>query len=229
MNPKFLSLIIFLIFFNFISNSNLFFQWRITDAEKKQLEKETFELIRTNLELYKKIVSNYETRSEELDRDITLRKLAKRDHNQCQICGTAVDWDDFVKTEKSRPRSLISHGNGYMYVTLCKNGVRKNHYIHRLVAEAFIGEIKDGYVINHLDYDRSNNRVENLEIVSQKDNVDYSKHKMKKPVIRKGNYYICDRGTRYEVYVKKKYLGSYKTIEEARTARNEYINKINYY
>ena len=135
----------------------------------------------------------------------------------------------FVKTEKSRPRSLISHGNGYMYVTLCKNGVRKNHYIHRLVAEAFIGEIKDGYVINHLDYDRSNNRVENLEIVSQKDNVDYSKHKMKKPVTRKGNYYICDRGTRYEVYVKKKYLGSYKTIEEARTARNEYINKINYY
>lgn len=36
-----------------------------------------------------------------VDKDITLKKLAKRDHNQCQICGLFVDWSDKVKTDKT--------------------------------------------------------------------------------------------------------------------------------
>ena len=36
-----------------------------------------------------------------IDRGITLPKLAKRDHNQCQICGLFVDWNDYIKTNKT--------------------------------------------------------------------------------------------------------------------------------
>jgi len=36
-----------------------------------------------------------------VDRGITLPKLAKRDHNQCQICGLFVDWNDYIKTDKT--------------------------------------------------------------------------------------------------------------------------------
>lgn len=132
----------------------------------------------------------------------------------------------FELSDEPRPMSLISHGNGYLYVSLRKGDKRKNYYVHRLVAQAFIGEIPNGYVINHLDYNRSNNSVDNLEIVTQQEN---SKCKMHKPRKREGDYYICDRGNRYEVYVKLKYLGSYKTIEKAKAARDEYIDRINYY
>lgn len=36
-----------------------------------------------------------------VDKGITLPKLAKRDHNQCQICGLFVDWNDYIETEKT--------------------------------------------------------------------------------------------------------------------------------
>ena len=34
-----------------------------------------------------------------IDKDITLRMLANRDHNQCQICGLFVDWSDYMETD----------------------------------------------------------------------------------------------------------------------------------
>ena len=36
-----------------------------------------------------------------IDSDISLFKLAERDHNQCQICGLFVDWNDYIKTENT--------------------------------------------------------------------------------------------------------------------------------
>lgn len=34
-----------------------------------------------------------------IDNDISLKMLAKRDHNQCQICGLFVDWSDYIQTD----------------------------------------------------------------------------------------------------------------------------------
>lgn len=36
-----------------------------------------------------------------IDKGITLPKLAERDHNQCQICGLFVDWNDYIATDKT--------------------------------------------------------------------------------------------------------------------------------
>lgn len=72
------------------------------------------------------------------------------------------------------------NGNGYLIVSFRKNGHRKNHYIHRLVAEAFIGTIGD-LEINHIDYNTKNNAVTNLEIVSRKENINHSISNMRKP------------------------------------------------
>lgn len=56
--------------------------------------------------------------------------------------------------------------------------VQKILYVHRMVAEAFIGDI-DGYVINHINEDKSDNRAENLEICTQSYNCSYN-DKMKR-------------------------------------------------
>ena len=45
MEHHFKSLALFITFFNIVLSSNLFFQWRITDIEKSQLEKEIFDQI----------------------------------------------------------------------------------------------------------------------------------------------------------------------------------------
>lgn len=129
-----------------------------------------------------------------------------------------------------RIRAYTEKDNGYRYVTLNKNGANHNFFIHRLVAEAFLGEIPSGYVVNHIDYDRANNCLDNLEIITQKENVWHSIHRMRKPRKEKNpDRYIRYRKGSYEVTVNREYLGRYKTIEEARKVRDEYIEKINYY
>ena len=52
---------------------------------------------------------------------------------------------------------------GYLMVNLCKNGKQKPHYIHRLVAQAFIPNPENKPTVNHIDGDKNNNRVSNLE------------------------------------------------------------------
>lgn len=124
-----------------------------------------------------------------------------------------------------KPIKSSDNGNGYLYVTLKNNGVRKNHYVHRLVAEAFIGEIS-GKVINHLDYNKKNNSVENIEITTQKLNVQYSVARMSKP--RKSTSeikYIYKRKYSFEVNINKNYIGCYKTLEEAKKIRDEGVEK----
>lgn len=52
---------------------------------------------------------------------------------------------------------------GYLYVYLTKNGKEKRFFIHRLVAEAFIPNWFDDPQVNHIDEDKTNNNVDNLE------------------------------------------------------------------
>lgn len=62
---------------------------------------------------------------------------------------------------------------GYERVTLYTKGKSKKISVHRLVAEHFIDKIKGKNIINHLDCDRLNNNVDNLEWTTHKDNSKY--------------------------------------------------------
>lgn len=69
---------------------------------------------------------------------------------------------------------LISGGmfsNGYKYVCLRKDGINHNLLIHRLVAEAFIPNPENKPVVNHKDGNKLNNTVQNLEWVTQGENL----------------------------------------------------------
>lgn len=50
----------------------------------------------------------------------------------------------------------------------------RKHQAHRLVADAFIGGLEKDLVVNHIDFVRSNNNVENLEICTVKENAQHS-------------------------------------------------------
>lgn len=63
--------------------------------------------------------------------------------------------------------------NCYMYVGLNKNGIHKSVSVHRIVAQAFLGEPQKGYEVNHKDEDKTNNCLDNLEYVTRRENLTY--------------------------------------------------------
>jgi hypothetical protein len=77
-----------------------------------------------------------------------------------------------VRREGSVPLKPWLNGGGYLCVTLC-NGVKtiRRARIHRLVAEAFIPNFYNLPQVNHLNCDKQDNRVENLEWCTNQENV----------------------------------------------------------
>ena len=59
----------------------------------------------------------------------------------------------------------------YKRVNLSRDGHHKKHFVHRLVAEAFIDNPNGFSIVNHIDNNPSNNRVENLEWTTQSGNI----------------------------------------------------------
>lgn len=79
---------------------------------------------------------------------------------------------------------------GYMYVVLCKNNRMKSYRVHRLVMTAFIGNVKN-MDVNHIDGDKKNNALSNLEYLTHYDNMQHAKLSgliRKKPVIALDNH-----------------------------------------
>lgn len=72
---------------------------------------------------------------------------------------------------------------GYLYTDTNHQGLKKKHAIHRLVALAFIPNIEEKPFVNHKDADKKNNRKENLEWVTAKEN---SKHAQGLDLFRRG-------------------------------------------
>ena len=67
------------------------------------------------------------------------------------------------------------NGRGYASAYLWKNRKKQKHYVHRIVAMAFIPNPENKPFINHKDNNPSNNSVDNLEWCTPKENFDWMK------------------------------------------------------
>lgn len=71
--------------------------------------------------------------------------------------------------------------DGYYEVSIYKNKNGKSFKTHQLVAMAFLGHKRCGFkkVVDHIDGDKSNNTVENLQVVSNRINTSKDRYKNK--------------------------------------------------
>jgi hypothetical protein len=103
------------------------------------------------------------------------------------MCGKQVIWKDIAGYEgmyqinhKAEVRSFKSgvwktikdreDGLGYRMITLCKKGIRKNYKVHRLIMESFKPNKDNKPQVNHLNGDKSDNKLENLEWATSSEN-----------------------------------------------------------
>lgn len=65
---------------------------------------------------------------------------------------------------------------GYKSVTLIKDGKKKSYKVHKLIAETFLNHSPSGMleVVDHINSDPLDNRVDNLQIISQRANMSKS-------------------------------------------------------
>ena len=68
---------------------------------------------------------------------------------------------DYLHTGKAKILKPQKTHNGYLQVYLYKDGKLKGFKVHRLVWEAFNGPIPEGMQVNHLNEDKTDNRLEN--------------------------------------------------------------------
>jgi len=121
---------------------------------------------------------------------------------------------------------------GYSTVLLCKNGIMISRSVHQLEAEAFLGHISNGHVleVNHKNFIRNDNRLDNLEIVTHRENC--QKRKNKSGSIYLGVAFFKKTGrwrARSNISGKDTHLGYYKSELEAHKSVVEHEKQIKKY
>ena len=76
-----------------------------------------------------------------------------------------------LKQKEKKILKLDLSGNGYLYFALYKNNYCKKYSVSRFVFECFKGEIPSDKQADHLDNDKFNNSISNLQLLSLKENV----------------------------------------------------------
>ena len=135
--------------------------------------------------------------------------------------------------DKTRKEKILSSGissSGYPVVVLCKNNSKKTRTVHQLVAEVFLGHIPNGMklVVDHINDIRNDNRLENLQIVTTRENAFKTQGKYSSKY--KGVFFN-KRTNKYEAQIwselrVNKRIGQYNTELEASNAYQEYLKKI---
>ena len=77
---------------------------------------------------------------------------------------------NYKNTQQIKILKQYKSTTGYLRTCLCKNGIVKFFSIHRLVAQAFIDNRNDLLEVNHIDGDKQNNNINNLEWCTRSEN-----------------------------------------------------------
>lgn len=80
------------------------------------------------------------------------------------------DYGTVRSLRSGKVRKLQKNSDGYMVLVLHNDSKRKEYKVHRLVYEAFVEPIPDGYEIDHINTIRDDNRIENLRICTHTEN-----------------------------------------------------------
>ena len=128
---------------------------------------------------------------------------------------------------------------GYCRVTLSIDGRGKNYYVHKLVAIAFLNHKPCGFeeIIDHINENKRDNRIENLQITNQRHNISKAKsgnskhtgvcqstkeYKKKNGEVSIYKYWIAS----ITINKKQHHLGTFKTEQEAANAYNLKLQEI---
>lgn len=124
-----------------------------------------------------------------------------------------------INTNTNKTLATQFNSKGYLTVNLWKHNKLKKCLVHRLVAKAFLDNPDNLPCINHIDKNKLNNHISNLEWCTQKYNIQYSLEDMRKARDCKG-YRTPIRG-----FINNEWV-TFPSINEAHRQTGASINTI---
>ena len=96
-----------------------------------------------------------------------------------------TNWKNSGQTRIMKP---AADQKGYLKTMILRDGRYCNVAVHRLIAQAWIPNPENKPQVNHINFNPSDNRIENLEWCTTKENTlhSYNAGRIKKPVFRDG-------------------------------------------
>ena len=148
---------------------------------------------------------------------------------QVSDLGNVRSLDRVDSKRKGRILKPTSDGRRYLHVCLSLNGKQTTKKVHQLVAVAFLNHKPCGYklVIDHIDNDTFNNKLENLQLISQREN---SSKDRKGGTSKYAGVCLSLRENKFRATChhngKKVHLGYFNTELEASEVYNNFLNSI---
>ena len=157
--------------------------------------------------------------------------------NYGRVKALAKEWKSHHTAKLKHRETLLKcqiSKSGYLSVTLYKNRNYIHYRVHRLVALVFITNPENKPFINHIDFDRKNNRVENLEWCTSRENNAHSIENMRKASLKSkkpttGEHYIYPFKNKFRIEIKhknKRFTKVCETLKDAVVVRDLYLKEV---
>jgi hypothetical protein len=162
--------------------------------------------------------------------------------NQKEIWKTIDGYENYQVSNLGNVKSLnyrktglpmllnpVTNSSGYYNVCLYSNGFKKIIHVHQLVAIAFLSHTPCGFkfVVNHKNFIKTDNRLTNLEIVTNRENCNLKHIKSTSKYV--GVYWnkrLKKWQSQIKIKSKKIYLGLYKDELDAHNAYQNALKSI---
>jgi len=136
-----------------------------------------------------------------------------------------------IKSLKFNKEKVLKAGNvlGYLCVVLSKNLKQKSRSVHQLVAMAHLGHVPCGskIVVNHINFNKADNRLENLEITTGRKNTNRKHLKSSSKYVGVSLLSATKQWASYiRIKGKKKHLGLFNNEYDAHLAYQKELKKL---
>lgn len=136
--------------------------------------------------------------------------------------GKNLFWKNVVKRSRAKMGDIVSNKNAYGYIRVKLN--QQSYFAHRIIWEMHYGPIPEGMQIDHINHDRTDNRLCNLRLVTASDNMKNQKKRSDNTSGITGVRFDASRGrwiAQIQVEGKSINLGRFLSLDMAIDARRE--------
>lgn len=104
-----------------------------------------------------------------------------------EVEGYRVSMCGVILGRRGRPLKAYDNGKGYLIVSVTIGGKHTSKAVHRFVAEAWVANPDGLEEINHIDCDRQNNSIDNLEWCTHSYNIEHSYNTLGRSALGENN------------------------------------------